>query len=98
MTERTELDAWFGRRWASWAFAAFCLLPGAVQTAHSHPFGLSHYMPVAGGVPGAADLGMNRQFWGFTTGSLTSWLIDRLPDGGSVWLCDTTAGAWAMLF
>ena len=40
---------------------------------------------------------MNRQFWGFTTGSLASWLSERLPDGGSVWLCDTTSGAWAML-
>jgi hypothetical protein len=54
-------------------------------------------MPVAGGVPGAADLGMNRQFWGFTTGSLVPWLVERMPEGGSVWLCDTTAGAWAML-
>ncbi|UCH28904.1 MAG: hypothetical protein JSV06_11590, partial [Myxococcales bacterium] len=68
-----------------------------IQTSHSHPFGLSHYMPVAGGVPGAADLGMNRQFWGFTTGSVTPWLIEQLPDGGSVWLCDTTPLAWAML-
>jgi 4-amino-4-deoxy-L-arabinose transferase-like glycosyltransferase len=97
VTERAELDCWVGKRWAASAFAVFCLLPGAVQTAHSHPFGLSHYMPVAGGVPGAADLGMNRQFWGFTTGSLVPWLVEQLPDGGSVWLCDTTAGAWAML-
>ena len=97
VSERAELGPWMGRRWAPVAFAVLCLLPGVVQTRHSHPFGLSHYMPVAGGVPGAADLGMNRQFWGFTTGSLTEWLVAELPDGGSVWLCDTTAGAWAML-
>ncbi len=95
--ERAELRAWTVRRWPAWAFALVCLLPGAVQTAHSHPFGLSHYMPIAGGVPGAADLGMNRQFWGFTTGSVVPWLVEQLPDGGSVWLCDTTPGAWAML-
>jgi len=95
--ERAELRAWTVRRWTAWAFALVCLLPGAVQTAHSHPFGLSHYMPIAGGVPGAADLGMNRQFWGFTTGSVVPWLVEQLPDGGSVWLCDTTPGAWAML-
>ena len=95
--ERPELDAWRGRRWPSWAFAALCLLPGAVQTAHSNPFGLSHYTPVAGGVSGAADLGMNRQFWGFTTGSLAPWIADKLPEGGSVWTCDTTHGAWAMM-
>ena len=97
VTERAELWAWPGRRWPSWAFATLCLLPGAVETAHSHPFGLSHYTPVAGGVPGGADLGMNRQFWGFTTGSLATWLREKLPDGGSVWICDTTIGAWAMM-
>ncbi len=95
--ENAELGAWLGRRWPSVAFLAAALLPGVVQTAHSHPFGLSHYTPLAGGVPGAADLGMNRQFWGFTTGSVVPWLVDRLPDGGSVWLCDTTAGSWQML-
>ena len=91
--------AWLrsGRRWASWSFATLCLLPGLVQAAHSHPFGLSHYMPIAGGVPGAADLGMNRQFWGFTTGSLVPWLIENLPNGGRVWICDTTYDAWMML-
>jgi 4-amino-4-deoxy-L-arabinose transferase-like glycosyltransferase len=95
--ECAQLRLWPRARWPSWAFAAFFLLPGAVQTAHSHPFGLSHYMPIAGGVPGAADLGMNRQFWGFTTGTVVPWLVERLPEGGSVWLCDTTWGAWAML-
>jgi 4-amino-4-deoxy-L-arabinose transferase-like glycosyltransferase len=97
ITERAEVGAWARRRWPSWAFGALCLLPGAVETAHSHRFALSHYMPVAGGVPGAADLGMNRQYWGFTTGNLTTWLAQRLPEGGSVWICDTTAGAWAMM-
>lgn len=94
---RAELGAWMGRRWPSWAFALLCLVPGATETANSHPFGLSHYMPVAGGVPGAADLGMNRQFWGFTTGSLAKWIANQLPEGGSVWIGDTTAGAWAMM-
>ena len=97
LLEHAELSWWLGRRWPSWAFAALCLAPGVVQTSHSHPFGLSHYMPIVGGVPGAADLGMNRQFWGFTTGSLVPWLKAQLPEGGAVWLCDTTAGAWAML-
>ena len=97
VSERAELAFTTRRRWPTWGLAAFLLVPGAVQTAHSHPFGLSHYVPSAGGVPGAADLGMNRQFWGFTTGSLAPWLTERLPDGGSVWLGDTTPGAWAML-
>ncbi|MGB5366422.1 MAG: glycosyltransferase family 39 protein [Polyangiales bacterium] len=97
LVERAEISSWMGRRWPTWAFATLCLLPAAVETAHSHPFGLSHYTPLAGGVPGAADLGMNRQFWGFTTGSLVDWIAERLPDGGSVWTCDTTHGSWAMM-
>jgi 4-amino-4-deoxy-L-arabinose transferase-like glycosyltransferase len=95
--ERPEHEVWTGRRWPSWGLAALFLVPSAVETAHSHPFGLSHYMPIAGGVPGAADLGMNRQFWGFTTGSVAPWIARRLPEGGSVWICDTTHEAWRMM-
>ena len=79
------------------ALGALLLTPSALETAHSHPFGLSHYTVAAGGVPGAADLGMNRQFWGFTTGSLLPFLREALPSGGSVWLCDTTYPAWNLL-
>ncbi len=67
------------------------------STIHSHPFGLSYYTWIAGGVPGAADLGMNRQFWGFTTGSLVPFLNEHLPERGSVFLCDTTPTAFHML-
>jgi hypothetical protein len=77
--------------------AALLLAPAAVETMHSHPFGLSHYTMAAGGVPGAADHGMNRQFWGFTTGSLVDVFEEWMPDGGSVWICDTTWTAFAML-
>jgi len=87
----------FPRRWPVPLLGVLCLLPGLVQTEHSHPFGLSHYTPLAGGVPGAADLGMNRQFWGFTTGSLAGWIREELPEGGRVWTGDTTWGAWAMM-
>ncbi len=90
-------DVGVRRHWSRYALAGLFVLPGAMQVAHSHPFGLSHYTPAAGGVPGAADLGMNRQFWGFTTGSLAEWIAKRLPNGGSVWPCDTTHGAWVMM-
>lgn len=79
------------------ATATLLLAPSAIETMHSHPFGLSHYTYVAGGVPGAADRGMNRQFWGFTTGSVTAWLSEHLPDGGTVYVCDTTYQAIDML-
>ena len=80
-----------------WPVGALLLLPALVETAHSHPFGLSHYGFAAGFVPGAADRGMNRQFWGFTTGSLVEFFSRRLPSGGRVWICDTTDLAFRML-
>jgi len=73
------------------------LTPSAVETEHSHPFALSHYGLFAGFVPGAADLGMNRQYWGYTTGSLVDFFNQQLKQGGSVWLCDTVYEAWQML-
>jgi len=76
---------------------ALLLLPGLVETAHSHPFGLSHYGFAAGFVPGAADRGMNRQFWGFTTGSLVDFFYEHLPNGGRVYVCDTTDTAFRLL-
>lgn len=85
------------RRAAPGLAAAILLAPSVVGTAHSHPFGLSYYGVAAGGVPGAADLGMMRQFWGFTTGSLAPWLNEHVPERGSVWICDTVPTAWRML-
>lgn len=82
---------------ASPALAFLLMLPPAIETAHSHPFGLSYYTPVVGGVPGAADLGMVRQFWGFTTGSLVPWMNAHVGRGQSVWICDTTFTAFRML-
>lgn len=76
---------------------AYLLSPAFVETAHSHPFGLSHYTAAAGGVPGAAELGMNRQFWGFTTRSLVPYFRDVMPNGGTVYICDTIYSAWVMM-
>jgi hypothetical protein len=85
------------RRAVRGATAAVLLLPSLVETIHSHPFGLSSYTYAAGGAPGAADLGMNRQFWGFTTGSVAPFLRAHLPEGGSVFLCDTLPESFEML-
>ena len=79
------------------AASALVLAPAALETAHSHPFALSHYGMGAGFVAGAAEKGMNRQFWGFTTGSLVSFLNQALPRGGRVYPCDTLDASFRML-
>jgi 4-amino-4-deoxy-L-arabinose transferase-like glycosyltransferase len=85
------------QRWMAGAVALWLLAPAALETAHSHPFGLSHYTVAAGGVPGAAELGMNRQFWGFTTRSLVPYLREVLPAGGTLYVCDTIYWSFDML-
>ncbi|HEY4121660.1 MAG TPA: hypothetical protein VGM56_27530, partial [Byssovorax sp.] len=67
------------------------------ETAHSHPWGLSSYVPLVGGAPGAATLGLNRTFWGYTTGSVVDWLNANAPRGASVYVHDTASPAWEML-
>jgi hypothetical protein len=47
------------------------------ETAAAQPYALSHYNALAGGAPGAADLGMNRQFWGYAARGVLPYL-DRL--------------------
>jgi 4-amino-4-deoxy-L-arabinose transferase-like glycosyltransferase len=69
----------------------------ALETAHSHPFGLSSYVALVGGTRGGAELGLNRQFWGFTTQGLAPYLAAHAKPGENVFIHDTTAGAWQAL-
>jgi hypothetical protein len=85
-------------RTLAWSLlAGLMMLPPLLITAHSHPFGLSSYVPLVGGTAGGADLGLNRQFWGFTTESVAPWLQANAPRGASVYINDTTWDAWARL-
>jgi 4-amino-4-deoxy-L-arabinose transferase-like glycosyltransferase len=68
-----------------------------VMTAHSHPNGLSNYTPLVGGVPGAASLGLNRAFWGHTTGMVTEFINDEAEDGARVFMHDTAGQSFRML-
>jgi hypothetical protein len=52
------------RRWLQPAALALCVGPAAISTASGHPYNLSQYAPLVGGARGAADLGLNRGFWG----------------------------------
>jgi hypothetical protein len=79
---------------ASLALAFAVFLGPLCITAHSHPFGLSSYVPLVGGTAGGADLGLNRQFWGFTTQSVGPWLEKNAPRRASVFIHDTSWDAW----
>ena len=68
-----------------------------VMTAHSHPWGLSFYTPLVGGVPGAANLGLNRSFWGYTTDAVLGFINQRAPRNAGVYVHDTALQSFEML-
>lgn len=93
LRERTALDE--GKRAWAVAFAgAIMLIAPFAETRHSHPFGLSAYVPFFGGTAGGADLGLNRQFWGFTTQSLDPWFAEHTKPGDTVYIMDTAWPSW----
>jgi hypothetical protein len=79
---------------ATVGLGAVCASAPLVLTVHSHPFGLTSYVPLVGGTQGAADLGLNRQFWGFTTQSANAWLERAAPPGATVYIHDTAWQSW----
>lgn len=89
--------AWAREAPATAGLAALCAAAPAAETAHSHPFGLSAYVPIVGGTAGGADLGLNRQFWGFTTQSANAWLSQAAPRGASVYIHDTAWQSWSQM-
>jgi 4-amino-4-deoxy-L-arabinose transferase-like glycosyltransferase len=77
---------------------AACFITGPlVMTWHSHPWGLSAYTPLVGGAPGAATLGLNRTFWGYTTGAIQGFINHSAPKRGQVYVHDTALQSWEML-
>jgi 4-amino-4-deoxy-L-arabinose transferase-like glycosyltransferase len=89
-------ERWRGPRVLVPGVALACLAGPFVMTLHSHPWGLTFYTPLVGGAPGAASLGLNRTFWGYTTGALTDELNERAPPGARVYLHDTALQSWEL--
>lgn len=84
-------------RWLPASLAACVLAAPIIETARSHPWGLSSYSPLVGGAAGAATLGLNRTFWGYTTGAVADYLNREVKKGGTVYIHDTAGQAWDML-
>ena len=80
--------------WATSVCAVLVLSPGFLTVKDMGPWGLSTYMPIVGGASGAATLGLNRTFWGYTTLSLAPELNARAP--ARVFIHDTTSQAFRM--
>jgi hypothetical protein len=74
-------------------FAGVVLLAAAAETRAAHPYALTWYNALAGGAPGGADHGMNRQFWGVAARGVLPELARLEPAGGFVYTHDA-APAW----
>jgi hypothetical protein len=74
-----------------------CVLGPAAQAAVDvHPHGSAYYNELVGGVSGAADRQMQRQFWGGTTRDGLETVNARAAQGASVWFHKCAWGAYAM--
>jgi Dolichyl-phosphate-mannose-protein mannosyltransferase len=92
---RLDRRRWLGAQ--AGLFASVVLAPLAI-TVHSHPFGLSTYVPLVGGSAGGATLGLNRQFWGYTSqDAAAEYLNPKAPRGATVFIHDTTWDAWSRM-
>jgi Dolichyl-phosphate-mannose-protein mannosyltransferase len=63
--------------------------PAIAETWRSHPYALTDYNLLAGGPQGGADLGMNRQFWGYSTRGLLNWIDNLAPPNAPIYWHDT---------
>ncbi len=79
------------------AVVAMVLSAPVIQAGHVHPWGLSSYNALVGGAAGGANLGLNRGFWGYTTGSVTGYLNEAAPKGARIYVHDTARQSWTML-
>lgn len=66
-------------------------LAGINEVIVSHPYALTWYSALAGGAPGGADKGMNRQFWGVAAKGIVPELASQPP--GRVYSHDASP-AW----
>ena len=66
-------------------------LAGATEVVTAHPYALTWYSALAGGAPGGADHGMNRQFWGVAAKGVLPFLATQPP--GPVYSHDASP-AW----
>jgi 4-amino-4-deoxy-L-arabinose transferase-like glycosyltransferase len=84
-------------RFAVPAVASLAVLAAASETIAAQPYALTWYGALAGGAPGGADLGMNRQFWGVAARGALPALAREAPASGTrpVYTHDA-APAWGL--
>jgi hypothetical protein len=83
--QRRQPFAGVALRWLTPALVLL-LLPPAVGIARIHPYELSYYSEVVGGLPGATQLGLETTFWCETFHDALPYLNVNAEQGASVWV------------
>lgn len=79
------------------AIVGTVVLAGAVETMTAQPYALTWYNALAGGAPGGADKGMNRQFWGVAArGVLDALATDPPAEGSAPVYSHDASPAWGL--
>jgi 4-amino-4-deoxy-L-arabinose transferase-like glycosyltransferase len=77
------------------AFIALCALvslPALLQSVRVYPYGTSAYSELAGGLPGAATLGMQRQFWANNVTGVLDWVNANARPGERIYFHEVHGG------
>jgi hypothetical protein len=92
-TPRAVLGEWL----AVAVIAGSVIVAAMVETRIAEPYALTWYNALAGGAPGGADLGMNRQFWGVAARGLLPRLAAEAPTTGTTYVYTHDASpAWSV--
>jgi 4-amino-4-deoxy-L-arabinose transferase-like glycosyltransferase len=85
------------QRLAIATIAGSVVFAAAVETQIAEPYALTWYNALAGGAPGGADLGMNRQFWGVALrGVLPRLAAEARPTGNTYIYTHDASPAWGL--
>lgn len=72
--------------------AGLCCVSGLIATWRVYPYGTSFYSELAGGLPGGASLGMQRQFWANNVTGVLPWINENAKAGERVYLHECHGG------
>lgn len=72
--------------------SALLFIPAFIQSVRVYPYGTSAYSELAGGLPGAAAMGMQRQFWANNVTGVLEWINQNARPGERVYLHECHGG------
>ena len=80
----------------AWLLAVALLAPAAQATADTYRHGSAYFNELIGGIPGATQAGMQRQFWGGSTRDGLEYVNAHAPANASIWFHKSAWGAYQM--